>query len=61
MTWREVDLSWMQIKLMSWVGLAWDIRVPTPAQIANKEITAEQDIVGAVVDPTAPALRAPAQ
>ena len=61
MTWREVDLSWMQIKLMSWVGLAWDIKVPTPAQIANKAITAEQDIVGAVVDPAGPALRAPAQ
>ena len=61
MTWREVDLSWMQIKLMSWVGLAWDVRVPTPAQIANKEITAEQDIVGAVIDPDGPVLRAPAQ
>lgn len=61
MTWREVDLSWMQIKLMSWVGLAWDIKVPTPAQIANKAITAEQDIVGAVIDPEGPVLRAPAQ
>ena len=51
----------MQIKLMSWVGLAWDVRVPTPAQIANKEITAEQDIVGAVIDQDGPVLRAPAQ
>ena len=57
----EVDLSWMQIKLMSWVGLAWDVKVPTPAQIANKAITAEQDIVGAVVEPVGPALGTAAQ
>ena len=29
MTWSEVDMSWMQIKLMSWLGLAWDVKVPT--------------------------------
>jgi hypothetical protein len=61
MTWREVDLSWMQIKLMSWLGLAWDVKVPTPAQIANKAITAEQDIVGAVVESVGPSLGTAAQ
>ena len=61
MTWSEVDLSWMQIKLMSWLGLAWDVKVPTPAQIANKAITAEQDIVGAVVESVGPPLGTAAQ
>ena len=61
MTWSEVDLSWMQIKLMSWLGLAWDVKVPTPAQIANKAITAEQDIVGAVVESVGPSLGTAAQ
>ena len=61
MTWSEVDLSWMQIKLMSWLGLAWDVKVPTPSQIANKAITAEQDIVGAVVESVGPSLGTAAQ
>ena len=61
MTWSEVDLSWMQIKLMSWLGLAWDVKVPTPAQIANKAITAEQDIVGAAVESVGPSLGTAAQ
>lgn len=56
MTWREVDLSWMQIRLMSWLGLAWDVKVPTAAQIANREITAEGEIVGTGIEPAASAL-----
>ncbi len=43
MTWREIDLSWMQIRLLQWLGLAWDVQVPTAAQIANKTIPAEAE------------------
>ena len=32
----ELDISWLQIKLMSKLGLAWDLQVPTASQIANK-------------------------
>ena len=35
----------MQIRLMAWLGLAWDVKVPTPAQIANKAITAENVVM----------------
>ena len=41
MTWREIDLTWMQIRLMSWLGLAWDVQVPGASQIANKALAAE--------------------
>ena len=37
MTWREIDLTWMQLRLMKWLGLA----VPTASQIANKSLAAE--------------------
>ena len=41
MAWHEVDLCWMQIRLMSWLGLAWDVQLPTESQIANKTVPAE--------------------
>jgi stearoyl-CoA desaturase (delta-9 desaturase) len=34
--WWEVDASYMVIWAMSKVGLAWDVRVPSPARIAAK-------------------------
>ena len=36
MAWRELDLTWLQIRLLGTLGLAWDIRVPTDDQIAGK-------------------------
>ena len=36
MAWRELDLTWLQIRLLGKLGLAWDIRVPTDDQIAGK-------------------------
>ncbi len=36
MVWRELDVTWLQITLLGKLGLAWDIRVPTDAQIAGK-------------------------
>ena len=36
---REVDMTWLQIKLLEKVGLAWDVRLPSAAQLARREIT----------------------
>ena len=41
MTWWEVDLSWMQIRVMQWLGLAWDVQVPSATQIAHKTLPIE--------------------
>ena len=43
MTWRELDLSWIQIRLLSWVGLAWDVKVPTAKQIASKALVLDEE------------------
>ena len=32
----ELDLTWIQIRLLEKLGLAWDVRVPTRTQIARK-------------------------
>ena len=41
MAWWEVDLSWMQIRVMQRLGLAWDVQVPSAAQIAHKTLPLE--------------------
>jgi stearoyl-CoA desaturase (delta-9 desaturase) len=41
MTWWEVDLSWMQIRVMQRLGLAWDVQVPSATQIAHKSLPLE--------------------
>lgn len=33
--WWEIDLSWMILKAMSWVGLVWDLREPPAWVLAN--------------------------
>ena len=32
----EFDLCWLQIRLLEKIGLAWNVRIPTPAQISGK-------------------------
>ena len=32
----EFDLCWLQIRLLEKIRLAWNVRIPTPAQIAGK-------------------------
>lgn len=32
----ELDLTWIQIRLMEKIGLAWDVRLPTESQLARK-------------------------
>ena len=34
----ELDMTWLQIALLRKLGLAWDVRVPTAAQISRKEV-----------------------
>lgn len=36
LTWHEIDFTWLQIRLLEKLGIAWDVQVPTDAQIANK-------------------------
>ncbi len=39
---RELDISWLQIRFLAWLGLAWDLQVPTASQIANKALPLEE-------------------
>ena len=34
-------MTWLQIKLLEKIGLAWDLRVPSKSQIARREIPFE--------------------
>ncbi len=34
--WWQFDASYMIIRMMSWVGLVWDIKTPAPARMAAK-------------------------
>jgi stearoyl-CoA desaturase (delta-9 desaturase) len=36
LSWYEIDLTWMQIRLLERLGLAWDVQVPTESQITSK-------------------------
>ena len=36
LTWSEIDLTWMQIRLLEKLGIATDVQVPTPEQIDSK-------------------------
>jgi len=37
----DLDLSWLQIRLLEKVGLVWNVRVPTAAQLAKKTVEAD--------------------
>lgn len=39
--WWEIDLSYYSLKLLSWVGIVWDLRLP-PAHIKARTIAAEE-------------------
>ena len=44
MVWRELDLTWLQIRLLGKLGLARDIRVPTADQIAGTAQSLEEAV-----------------
>jgi stearoyl-CoA desaturase (delta-9 desaturase) len=51
--WYEIDISYMVLKTLSWVGLVWDLREPTPRALQKNRIGAPktgQVIEGAIVD-----------
>ena len=49
--WFEFDLTWQVIKLMRFVGLVWDVKMPPPLVLANpKEARAMRSIFPAVVN-----------
>ncbi|MEA2756392.1 MAG: hypothetical protein QOJ54_2681 [Aliidongia sp.] len=33
LAWREVDPSWLAIRLLAWLGIAGEVRLPQPAQM----------------------------
>ena len=36
--WWEFDMSWITIRVMEWVGLARNVKLPTPNQLARKRL-----------------------
>lgn len=34
--WWELDISYLTLKVLSWVGIVWDLRQPTPRALAAK-------------------------
>jgi stearoyl-CoA desaturase (delta-9 desaturase) len=34
--WWQLDISYIIIRTLSWVGIVWDVRVPSPARVAAK-------------------------
>ena len=48
--WWEVDFSYMILKALSWVGIVWDLRQPTPRALQKNAIGLEQK--NAVASPT---------
>ncbi len=39
---RELDVSWLQIRLLAALGIARDLQLPTASQIANKALPLEE-------------------
>jgi stearoyl-CoA desaturase (Delta-9 desaturase) len=37
--WYQFDVSWMLIRMMKWLGLAWNIKVPTERALASRRIS----------------------
>ncbi|MDA1094394.1 MAG: fatty acid desaturase [Acidobacteria bacterium] len=42
LVWRELDVSWLQIRLLAALGIARDLQLPTASQIANKALPLEE-------------------
>ena len=42
LVWQELDVSWLQIRLLAALGIAKDLQVPTARQIANKSLPLEE-------------------
>jgi fatty-acid desaturase len=42
LVWRELDVSWLQIRLLAALGIARNLQLPTASQIANKALPLEE-------------------
>jgi stearoyl-CoA desaturase (delta-9 desaturase) len=45
--WFEVDATWMTIKVLSWLKLARDIKLPTPAMVARLSLKNPEKVTAA--------------
>jgi stearoyl-CoA desaturase (delta-9 desaturase) len=41
--WWEIDMTWWCIRVLKSLRLAWDIRAPTPEEVARKELAQSKD------------------
>jgi stearoyl-CoA desaturase (delta-9 desaturase) len=49
LAWYEIDFNWMQIWLLSKLGLAWDVKLPRLEQLEAKKIVAVPEVANEVV------------
>ena len=42
--WRELDVTWLQIRLLAWLGLVWDVYEPTADQVTGKTLAVESTV-----------------
>ena len=45
--WFEVDATWMTIKVLAWLKLARDIKLPTPAMVARLSLKNPEKVTAA--------------
>ena len=44
--WWEIDVSWYLLKLLSWLGLVWDLYEPKPHQLARDRLVPGEPDLG---------------
>jgi stearoyl-CoA desaturase (delta-9 desaturase) len=42
LSWREFDLTGYVIRVLAWLGIAWDVYQPTPAEVAQRQAQLER-------------------
>jgi stearoyl-CoA desaturase (Delta-9 desaturase) len=57
--WWEIDVTYYVLKVLSWVGLVWDLHTPPP-HVRDTHRVADQPRAVAVAEPAAPGVLAPA-
>ncbi len=50
--WWEIDMTYYILKMLSWIGLVWDLRKP-PAHVLTSNLVKDNQDVGMVPTPTA--------
>jgi stearoyl-CoA desaturase (delta-9 desaturase) len=54
--WWEVDCSYYILKMLSWVGVVWDLRTPPAHILAGKEPVSDavSEVVSEAISPPVP-------